>query len=114
MREQSVQIDVAKLAKEKGFDWSCNYGINENLKILTSGKGEYVNAYDGFNFNHRYSNEVDNVFPLSIPTQSLLAKWLRDVHKINIYCTPVSTIPGSYEEALEAGLLHGLKLINNG
>lgn len=64
----------------------------------------------------------------SFPTQSSLQKWLREVHKINVYCTPthynhdvwvnnvIAEIPvpvlmGSYEEVLEKGLQEALEII---
>lgn len=70
------------------------------------------------------------------PTQSLLQKWLRDEHKIDIMIEPCTDIDSkehfyemtlvydwseedssdgsfySYEDALEDGLLEALKLIN--
>ena len=84
-----------------------------------------------FNFNQ-------DEFGYSRPTQSLAARWLREVHHLNVYAcfdyeksderkwfftrehTMVNddsavycsiTNYNSYEESLEAGLKHGLKLI---
>lgn len=57
-----------------------------------------------------------------------LQKWLREVHNIDVYCIPCESdykegqwfnniashnppFTGTYEEALELGLIEGLKLI---
>ena len=58
------------------------------------------------------------------PTQSLLQKWLRDVHKKDVYCWPCESqiddsnttwtsgkAVGTYEEVLEVGLIEALKAI---
>ena len=66
----------------------------------------------------------------SAPTQSLLQKWLRDVHRNYVYVLPdsiedendikwrhntiltsTSSLYSTYEEALEAGLYEALTLI---
>jgi hypothetical protein len=61
----------------------------------------------------------------NVPTQSLLQKWLREVHNIfitvniNLYCAifhnkdfyMVTDYYNSYEEVLEVGLQEALKLI---
>lgn len=56
MSEELVTFETAKLAKEKGFDW-------KNIKILE------VKSKSAF---------LDNT------TQSLLQKWLREVHDIHV------------------------------
>lgn len=66
MEEKLINFETAKLAKEKRFkDIKCNYTY-EN-EILIKGQ-EYYGS-----LNH-YDNEY------SAPTQSLLQKWLREVH----------------------------------
>jgi len=93
MTDQLITFETAKLSKEKGFD---------------------------------LINHLKNGLP---PTQSLLQKWLRENHNIHIVISPTmgaiivellnpaltwGSIPPqkSYEEALEAGLIEALKLIN--
>ena len=112
MEEQLISFETAKLAKEKGFNW-------KNIEILE------VKSKSAF---------------LDSTTQSLLQKWLREVHKINIFISSKTienktifiphgrTIPdtiknnlivdiiqyctnNTYEEALEIGLQKNLKLI---
>jgi len=107
MTEQLVSKETAILAKEKGFTIiTGNYYLDD--EIIT-----------GWSLN-------------GIPTctQSLLQKWLRDVHNIDIdinswkeiykvlICknkTLERFIEGflTYEEALEKSLQEALKLINN-
>ena len=113
-KEKLISFKTAKLAKEKGFIFKCNkiYLIHGDLHV----------------------NELisDKIF-FQAPTQSLLQKWLREVHEISIkiddYCTnsrvrfdynvcelgsqednPVGIFE-NYEEALEIGLQEALKLI---
>ena len=132
MKEQLISFETAKLAKEKGFNVnstsSCWVRLlngeiihnNEREDILEHERGEYY---------------------LSQPTQSLLQKWLRETHKIivDVYQEsqdhqytgywkvdisefgnykedelpdpPITSL--SFENALESGLLEGLKLIDN-
>lgn len=109
MKDTLVGFKVAKLAKEKGFNIRSEpyrYDSKGELTLL-----EGINA----------------------PTQSLLQKWLREIHKIDIFITKVKnnyapsvyskniskhaigvTLFGkdkTYEEALEVGLQEALKLI---
>jgi hypothetical protein len=110
MKEQLISFETAKLAKEKGFDNdSANY-------YVTSGRLNVVNGEDMFD----------------APTQSLLQKWLREKHDINVVASAtvnmwfynseyistgkliVSTSEQSYdtyEDAIEKGLQEALKLI---
>ena len=129
MKEQLINFETAKLAKEKGVKLDIN-GLYWEDGSYDSGENALV--YEEF-------QDV-----MSAPTQSLLQKWLRDVHKIsvcvdfrhsetnkieginsvyydvNIYTLSqgdafktikLSQINDSYEEALEIGLQEALKLI---
>ena len=135
-----VSIETATLAREKGFDWEVSYlhqlpdsmnhdgarykllhrsGRLETNQISTMGLGYHPNHYDGY---------------VSLPSQSLLQKWLRDVHmifvnpnydhirndgssyvKYGVMTKSSNSKEGfdTYEQALEAGLLKALKLIEN-
>lgn len=129
MEEQFVSFEIAKLAKEKGFDIiNCNgyYHLNKG----------YVNGFSYCN------SDVYKQSPscLLAPTQSLLQKWLREKHNINIV---ISTTDGvnarwswtiwygyattlvqqnlierfnnkfTYEQSLEKGLYEALCLIQH-
>ena len=120
MKEQLIEFDTAKLAKVKGFDWGVSFWKSPNsvlYKKETNNKKLYLEHY-------------------AIPTQSILQKWLREVHIIEVYVVPYSVSGGhamrggkgfyevvvdksvttwsghkTYEEALEEGLQEALKLI---
>ena len=123
MIKQLISYETAKLAKEKEFPqnfWMEMYNLTQSLGI---GTGVAIE---------------DSRF-ISAPTQSLLQKWLRDVHKLHIVMIPTpignwtykvidvqidpsnvivrppySGVCGddfsSYEDALEAGLVALLNL----
>jgi hypothetical protein len=126
MQDKLIKFETAKLAKDKGFDWHTRYFSDANGKIEIEW------------FIEKHLNISD--FELKIPTQSLLQKWLREVHDIEVlisifpkimrekmnkekYCGYVlnenwnPTVPSNgtfrktYEEALEAGLKEALNLI---
>ena len=102
MKEQLVTFETAKLAKEKNFDIGVNqsyviYKKSYNYDDDSSHRESYkvndieinshyhVNNYKGIDL----SNELYEAY--SAPTQSLLQKWLREVHNIfvevNTDCT---------------------------
>lgn len=120
LKEKLISFETAKLAKEKGFHISSRgEGMGKRVFI----NGELVNTiFSSKDYIHA-------------PTQSLLQKWLREVHEISIkiddYYTdsrvrfdynvcqlgsqednPVGIFE-TYEEALEIGLQEALKLIKN-
>lgn len=151
MKEQLVSFEVAKLAKEKGF----GLGENDYIQLHTVYEPDGSLYNDGelkayvhrkYNSGRSYlgANTIDDfegsVFTMDnsldefilAPTQSLLQKWLREVHKLYIIAgtyrdgwdelkfqwkteefDPEKGQIGyeTYEEALEKGLLEGLKLI---
>lgn len=118
MKEELIKFETAKLAKEKGFDWECRGRYGETL-------GQWVVTYPQTRFSFWYDNDI------LAPTQSLLQRWLREVHKIHITITSISqeswqyhiTKVGDslgklynedyddYEEALEDALVDALNLI---
>lgn len=131
MKEQLVSFETAKLAKELGFNWKVRtyYGHACNPHIAYD-KEDYSIPVD---FN---SNDYKGL--ISAPTQSLLNKWIRDVHKHYIdiricsihshnygkysVCNVFDISTGSdnlllcithktYEKALEHGLYCALNLI---
>ena len=72
MKEQLVTFEVAKLAKEKGFYW------------IESDNKWYDNVGHPEVSSQGYHQEI-NSYRTSIPTQSLLQKWLREEHDIEVY-----------------------------
>ena len=162
MEDTLISFTVAKLAKEKGFNiLTLNYYFEDgNLKEneLTGTNGYYGEEYC-FSFNEFLENwnnewltkkDGDRCFgcnksngyleTFSAPTQSLLQRWLREVHDIDIsiekligggsginkvyhtkiykcICTKndfelsIPYVYDTYEETLEQGLQKALKLI---
>ena len=118
MEEELIKLETAKLAKEKGFERAIKNTprYEADGTISTSGFWDYN---------------------LAAPTQSLLQRWLREVHDIHItiyketskeYSASVGKdyslgatllfnqeneerMFKTYEQAFEAGLLEALKLI---
>jgi len=69
MKEQLVSFDTAKLAKEKGFTELCySYHIDDK---------------DAIELSSLCSSRIADSC-CTAPTQSLLQKWLRDEHHIDI------------------------------
>ena len=117
MREELITFETAELASELGF--TIGFG---------NGKKYYYPQSEELTENHRGNN-----YPA--PTQSLLQKWLREKHKINIHVseytqnsyisfvskrvsrTHVMKIDANsntgytYEEALEKALYRALNLV---
>ena len=126
IEESYVSFDTAKLLKDAGFDVPCT--------------SKYTEGMDVWNVEYPYNFNKDD-FGYSRPTQSLAARWIREVHKIHVcidvnaagwYYTLCKSYNGtyilwssyhgpndggewdSYEEALEAGVSFTLKnLISN-
>ena len=130
MEDTRITFETAKLAKEKGFNALCYDAFNSKGNLYSNGWCEYI-----------YDNKVEIPFGSGVlesqdilaPTQSLLAKWLREEHNI-IVLVDYEGIDGyyykfysykegnknydasdknynTYEEALEAGIQEALKLI---
>lgn len=122
LKEKLISFETAKLAKEKKFDILCEHSFSEHNSAIQE------NNQNGFrNWNKEYKNSY------SRPTQSLLQKWLREVHGTIIYVVPFKDIGDdnndpirfkvfttktinskeykTYEEALEIGLYQALLLI---
>ena len=132
MKENIVTFQVAKLAKEKGFGEKVyrEYDKSGYLRCTSKSADVVLGPYDELLKSTEYP----------APTQSLLQRWLREVHKINIFISSKTienktifiphgrTIPdtiknnlivdiiqyctnNTYEEALEIGLYQALSLI---
>ena len=85
MREQIISFKTAKLAKKKGFDDSV-YGahIHRQQELFYTNNGRKVD-YDfviDFDDKDNYLRNINHLYPA--PTQTLLQKWLREVHQIYI------------------------------
>ena len=119
IEEEYISFETAKLAKEKGFDEFCDIGY-----YIDSGVVDYIR------------DDYKNMF-YPRPTQSLLARWLRENYMLHVESTLFGFVgdhlydytynivkPGedltkdilwfdTYEEAMEAGLKEALSLIES-
>ena len=147
MEDTRVTFETAKLAKEKGFKEKViyYYHLHDNLKIpILINEVEillknYKTPYEVRRDWNTISTEFGYIENFSAPTQSLLAKWLREKHEI--YVTPRESYAFDqtlefvcsvnnifvnhgnndepinrfkvYEDAYEKGLQEALKLIKN-
>ena len=144
MEDTRITFETAKLAKEKGFNEREHYFYkvkSENdielygctKKQLVGFKG-YTPIYHKVRDYHTNKEKLNaKLYRCSAPTQSLLAKWLREEHNI-IILVDYEGIDGyyykfysykegnknydasdknynTYEEAYEIGLQEALKLI---
>lgn len=118
MNEQLISFETAKLAEEKGFDFSgIEYRDTKDNSVVTNVE-ERLNYFET-------SEEAEMI---QLPTQSLLQKWLREKHrlwcgvtplKIDKYCywyhgsgyTCTEKQYDTWEEALEQALLTLLRKI---
>ena len=129
MKETLISFQVAKLAKEKGFNEICDSHFEED-----------GGAYDSYGLPFKPNDKQEHEILYARPTQSLLQKWLREVHDIIV--TPCTFDKGflekdkfcyqyyienktdldddrlvgmlvykTWEEALEKGLQEALKFI---
>ena len=82
MEEQLISYETAKLAKEKGFDEKVyrEYDKSGYLRCTSKSADVVLGPYDELLKSTEYP----------APTQSLLAKWLREVHNIEVL---ISRIP---------------------
>lgn len=136
MQEELVTLETAKLAKEKGFNIFTDVCFantpnsdNKQYKKIKLHHSHSVGSVDSFG----------NILTIVAyaPTQSLLAKWLREEYNIHVtsqignldfintyhyeiryidknkFMCKVNGNFKTYEEALEIGLQEVLKLIPN-
>lgn len=80
MKEQLVSFETAKLAKEKGFDIEIySYFWDDDGDVCEIDEKDALDSFeDNWNNDTKYSDYY------SRPTQSLLQKWLRDIHNIDV------------------------------
>lgn len=131
MDDTLILSKTAELALEKDFDWDCfhHYIKNTMQKPIKEWEAEKSSFSSNWNSNYLYPRDCMLIY-LSAPTQTRLAKWLREIHHINISITnkkdgygyeiisqhtTISTynaISNDYELTLEKALFNALKLIN--
>ena len=139
LKEKLISFETAILAKEKGFKNACDWFVNKDNEHIFIPDLLYPNNSE---FSHNPEEDPEVVeweeFMKTLafaPTQSLLQKWIREVHDMSIKIDDYYTNSGlrfdynvcelgsqednpvgifeTYEEALEIGLQEALKLIKN-
>ena len=125
MEDTRITFETAKLAKEKRFPQEPN-----RRKVpYYNYKGEFNGDVTDFLRKYLREEDTSEVESISAPTQSLLAKWLREEYNIHLIAYKNVNIDGydwcfittdgianinsykTYEEAYEIGLQEALKLI---
>ena len=131
MEDTRITFETAKLAKEKGF-----YQEPNRRKVpYYNYKGEFNGDVTDFLRKYLREEDTSEEESVSAPTQSLLAKWLRERYNIhvtsqignldfiNTYHYDIRYIDNNqfickvkgnfktYEEALETGLYQALLLL---
>ena len=124
MKEELINPRTGELAKKKGFNWSCRTIYHPDNLEETSSKIQHL-PFNGL--NNKVFKKTVSCFTL--PTQSLLQRWLREnyniqitvfhfifrngkvMYKYHINQDSLSIYYKTYEEALEEALYEGLKLI---
>jgi hypothetical protein len=69
MKDQLISFETAKLAKEKGFDIKTKHWYDQTTTLNPVRGARGAMCYDNVGY---------------APTQSLLQKWLREIHKIYV------------------------------
>ena len=132
MTEELIKFETAVLAKEKGFDEQTRNAFDENgEEIFCDPCSNSVRLVGlGNRQGHKWWNSQE-IGKYARPTQSLLQRWLREVHNIHITITSISQESwqyhitkvrdslgklynedyDDYEEALEDALVGALNLI---
>jgi hypothetical protein len=102
MKETLITFETAKLVKEKGFDIGVNqsyiiykesYNYDDDPNHRESYKIDDIQINSHYHVNNYKGIDLSNEFyeAYSAPTQSLLQRWLREVHNIfvevNTDCT---------------------------
>ena len=77
MKEHYVSFKVAKLLKEKGFDWECS------TYLYTINVYNYGVEPCRFQINDSKNSELASD-KMTAPTQQMACDWLREEHEIDI------------------------------
>lgn len=78
-KEQYVSFKVAKLLKEKGFNWPCTHYYYDDGTM-----------HEALNYVRQNDGEDDDNDECLCPTQQMSMCWLREEKGIHIYPIPVT------------------------
>jgi hypothetical protein len=96
MTEQLISYELAKLAKEKGFDLGSFYHYDRNGELFENSDLLNIGCEGGLSTVY-HCIEYYPARAICAPTQSLLAKWLRDEKGWHIIVIPVVTMAWTYK-----------------
>ena len=82
MRETFVDLNTAILAKQKGFDGDCIVLIELDTLLESN---SFWKDENGNNVQVAFikNSDLKKINACTIPSQSLLQKWLREKHKLH-------------------------------
>lgn len=87
MTEQLITYETAKLTKQKSFNEYTSYMFEESgVEIGSKCSGDY-----------KHSDWDKHIIRYSRPTQSLLQRWLREIHNIHVIMKPVIGSKNGYD-----------------
>lgn len=101
MNEEPISFEVATLAKSKGFDLITNafYAKQNGNRYISKDKEKMENFNDEFLFGS---------VRVSCVSQTIMSKWLRDVHKMHLTVDKARDIEGYFFDVYDTNL--GAKL----
>jgi hypothetical protein len=143
MKDEKITLETAKLLKKKKFDipvhtsyTEYHHDVIDNDEVTVKEGDVEINTFYFKNNNHDFGDFSNNNYTMyAAPTLSLVQKWLREVHDIDVWAKPfvvddlkkeylgfVDYIPNkiegkthithqSYEEAIEFSIVVALKSI---
>lgn len=94
MKDELVTLETAKLLKEKKFNLGVQSSYTEYLMTHKSdnpsfrtkkGEVELDGSFYFINDNILCDNSNKNFIMYAAPTQSLAARWLREIHGLQVY-----------------------------
>lgn len=89
--EQFIEPKTAELAKQAGFDWKCwAYWLSDYANGELEQKAPFENRAVPYDYNTEPGAKYKKGNMLSAPTQSVLQRWLREVHNLIIIVKPYS------------------------
>jgi len=95
MKEKLITLETAKLAKEGGFNEKCDKAfINYYCEHYKGGRKYQIQL-----FHQNIYNGPNPIY--QAPTQSLLQKWIREVHNYHISIT-YKEVKGSKIEGINS------------
>ena len=102
MKDELISFETARLAKEKGFKERVIHGYVVKSELSTIKEGSLQNCYHLEDYGDTTTIDWNNyigrfVTNVSAPTQSLLQRWLRDIHGLHLIIIPMVTMTYTFK-----------------